>query len=82
MSELSDEELLRRAVRNATGPGLHPRWACVCSVFAVGSNYAQALCRRFGLDPDESVGEAYPPEDGALDEVELSDDGSSPTEDP
>ena len=73
MSELSDEELLRRAVRNATGPGLHPRWACVCSVFTIGSNYAEALCRRFDLDPDESVGEAYPLDDGGLDEVELDD---------
>jgi hypothetical protein len=27
----------------------------VMDVFALGSGYAQRLCRQFGLDPDEKV---------------------------
>ena len=52
------EELLRRAVRNARARHtrrMHSRWVAVMDVFALGSTYANDLCRRFGLDPDEQV---------------------------
>lgn len=55
---LTDAELLRRAVRGARCPGRqgeHWRWVAVMEVFALGATYAQALCRRFDLDPDEKV---------------------------
>ncbi len=53
-----DDELLRRAVKNArsrTSAGYQTRWSCVAECFLVGSTYAAELCRRFGLDPDEKV---------------------------
>lgn len=58
--EVSDEDLLRRVVRNARSHGhlrgiKHPRWVAVMSAFAVGSTYANIICRRFGFDPDEMV---------------------------
>lgn len=56
--ELSDADLLGRAVKGARSPGRqgkHWRWVAVMDVFALGSGYAQQLCRRFGLDPDEMV---------------------------
>ncbi len=54
--DISDEELLRRAVRGAR-PRFKgsPRWAAVMDTFALGSTYAQQLCRRFSVDPDETV---------------------------
>lgn len=58
--EISDEELLRRAVAHARD-GLsrkgekHPRWVAVMDSFALGSTYAHILCKRFGFDPDEMV---------------------------
>jgi len=58
--EVSDNELLLRAVRSALdsrkNKGVpHPRWVAVMDVFAVGSNYALLICQRFGYDPDEMV---------------------------
>jgi hypothetical protein len=58
--EYSDDELLRRAVKNArsfhaSSSSKHPRWIGVMSAFALGSTYSKMLCRRFGLDPDEEV---------------------------
>lgn len=56
---ISDEELLRRAVRSARqkkyGHVKHPRWVGVMDSFSLGSTYARNLCRRFGFDPDEMV---------------------------
>lgn len=53
------EELLGRAVRSgrrcrgaSTG---ETRWARVMRIFALGSTSAQALCRVYGVDPDERV---------------------------
>lgn len=53
----SDEQLLERAVSNAGRRCLctHFRWFHVRGDLGVGSTLAQALCRRFGLDPDEKV---------------------------
>ena len=56
--DISDAELLGRAVRECRhGRGRHKRylWARVMDQFALGSTYAQQLCRRYGLDPDEMV---------------------------
>ena len=58
VSDISDEELLRRAVVCARAPNAcvsHPRWFGVSRVFVLGSTYSQQLCRRFGLDPEEYV---------------------------
>lgn len=53
---IPDSELLRRAVENARPRrGPHPRWVAVCRTFGLGATYAQELCQRFGLDPDEEV---------------------------
>lgn len=56
----SDEELLRRAVKNARSfhaknGARHPRWVGVMAQFTLGSTSSRALCLRFGLDPDEEV---------------------------
>ncbi len=53
----SDSELLRRAIKNAK-PVLKagetvPRWAVITELLLVGSTTAKALCKRFGIDPDE-----------------------------
>ncbi len=55
--EYREEELLRRAVRNAKVPrrNVHPRWVHIKDVFSVGSGVASAICRRFKLDPDEVI---------------------------
>ena len=57
---IADEELLRRAVRGARGRkyrkgAKHPRWVAVQDVFSLGATYSVSLCRRFGLDPHETV---------------------------
>lgn len=51
----TDDGLVERAVRNATPTKHRPRWASVMRVFGVGSTSAQNLCRRFNLDPDETL---------------------------
>ena len=64
VADIPDADLLERAVRSAGR--LLPRqvrWAHVMDVFALGSGYAQQLCARFGLDPDEEVGIEEEPED-------------------
>lgn len=57
VTDIPDEDLLRRAVTNARGNsrGKVWRWVAVMDMFALGSGYAQQLCARFGLDPDEYV---------------------------
>jgi hypothetical protein len=58
--DISDEELLRRAVNNARASrgranAKHPRLTAVMDVFALGSTYARQLCARFGVEPEEMV---------------------------
>jgi hypothetical protein len=58
VSNIPDDELLRRAVNGARGyntRGWHARWEAVADVFQLGSTYSADLCRRFGFDPDEKV---------------------------
>lgn len=57
--EIEEEDLIRQVVRNVQGPSKYrykhgtPRWALVRDAFGVGSGVANALCRRYGFDPDE-----------------------------
>lgn len=55
----SDAAWVEDAVRNAKprhrGRRKHPRWVAVMDTFGCGSGYANALCRRFGFNPDEEV---------------------------
>lgn len=54
----TDAALVERAVSNAgrCGPRM-VRWAAVKEVFGHGSGVSASLCRAFGLDPDEMVGD-------------------------
>jgi hypothetical protein len=56
-AELSDVELLRRAVTFSRPCGFEvvEKWRTVASLFSVGEAAARSLCRRFGTDPDEKV---------------------------
>jgi hypothetical protein len=56
-AELSDVELLRRAVTYARPCGFEvvEKWRAVGWLFAVDEATAQRLCKRFGVDPDEPV---------------------------
>lgn len=60
VDSISNNELLRRAVRNARDRQKrkgekHARRVAVMDAFALGCTYAHQLCRRYGLDPDEQV---------------------------
>jgi hypothetical protein len=59
IADVPDGELLRRAVLSARAANrlcvTVPRWRAVMHVFGLGSTYADQLCRRFNLDPDEMV---------------------------
>lgn len=57
VKEISDKDLVSRAVRNARSrqSGMMPRWSCVSDTFALGSTFSGELCRLHGLDPDEMV---------------------------
>lgn len=58
-------DLVMRAVINArVRHGVsRARWACVRDVFGCGSTLAWALCREFGLNPDDTL-TAPPDEEG------------------
>ena len=59
VSDIPDDELLRRGVTNCRAAvpknRTHYRWVAVMETFALGSGYSMELCRRFGLDPHELV---------------------------
>lgn len=60
VTDVSDAELLRRAVVNARDRQCrkgqkHARLVAVMDSFALGSTFSIQLCRRFNLDPDEMV---------------------------
>jgi len=54
-SDDGDTHLVERALRNLRWNKPAPRWVLAQSAFALGSTSSQALCRRFGLDPDEQI---------------------------
>jgi hypothetical protein len=56
-AELSDVELLRRAVTYSRpcGFGVIEKWRAVGSLFGLDAAVAQRLCKRFGIDPNELV---------------------------
>lgn len=59
--EISERELIKRAIRNLKGPSKYrskygtARWVLVRDAFGTGSGVACALCREFGFDPDENL---------------------------
>lgn len=58
VSEVSDEDLVKRAVRNARPREIGievPRWSAIGEAFGLGSTYSIELCRRFGMDPHEPL---------------------------
>jgi hypothetical protein len=58
-AELSDVELLRRAVTysHPCGFGVIEKWRVVGLLFGVDAAVAQHLCKRFGIDPNELIGQ-------------------------
>jgi hypothetical protein len=63
MSELpySERELIQRAIDQAAQYGANcgqPRWVSVKRLFAVGSGVAEAICWKYGYDPDKDIGGA------------------------
>jgi hypothetical protein len=56
-AELSDVELLRRAVTYSRPCGFEviEKWRAVGLLFGVDAAVAQRLCKRFGVDPNEQV---------------------------
>lgn len=55
--EYSEDDLIGTAVRCVSGTSRQktPRWVLMMDAFVCGSGVAQALCRRYGLDPDEGL---------------------------
>lgn len=53
VADIPDEDLIKRAVRNARAKAGRPKWTAVADAFGLGSTYAAQLCRRFAIDPDE-----------------------------
>ena len=51
-----ESNLIERAIRNAR-PFAHaePRWVMVKRVFGTGQTVSEAICIRYGFDPDEEV---------------------------
>lgn len=58
VNDIPDNELLGRVLRSLRRGQSRQKealWVIVMDRFALGSTYAQQLCRRFGLDPEELV---------------------------
>ena len=55
VSDITDEELLRRAVTGVRPRKLEPKWSVVADLFCLGSTYSRQLCQRFDIDPDQNV---------------------------
>lgn len=53
VADISDEDLLRRAMSNLFPRSIRvPAWSRVSDVFGLGSTYSRQLCVRFGRDPE------------------------------
>lgn len=55
MPDVNDKRVLRNLRSRGRSREKLPLWSIVSDKFALGSEYAGQLCRRFGLDPDENV---------------------------
>lgn len=57
VASIPDEELLRRAVKNARPHQGRkaPLWSAVMDTFLLGSTFAHQLCLRFGEEPERTV---------------------------
>jgi len=58
VNDISDVELLCRAVRNCRPRSKFkrsPKWFAVSETFGLSSAYSMQLCRRFGIDPEKLV---------------------------
>jgi hypothetical protein len=58
MSDLSDNALLWRAVKNARSHQVrrrHQRWVAVMELFEITASEAKGLCKQFDCDPEETV---------------------------
>jgi len=44
-----------RSISRIGQPHDRYRWVIVCEMFCIGSQGAIALCKEFGLDPDELI---------------------------
>ncbi|MFZ5936634.1 hypothetical protein ACOKS3_17605 [Pseudomonas sp. HS6-2] len=55
--EYTEDDLIGTAVRCVSGTSRQKtqRWVLMMDAFVCGSGVAQALCRRYGLDPDEGL---------------------------
>lgn len=53
IKELSD--LVERAIRNARGGRTCKLWVAVMYAFGCGSGKAQAICKRYGYDPESEL---------------------------
>ena len=52
----SESDLIRRAIKQAKPlHGAKPRWALVKSTFCTGQGVSEAICRKYGFDPDRQV---------------------------
>jgi len=58
VSDITDDELLGRAVRSVEKRGSR-KVVAVMDMFGLGSTYAHQLCHRYGVDPDEMKGRVY-----------------------
>lgn len=62
---ISERELIQRAINQTSSIhkdkvtiGTHkpvPRWVVVRNLFACGSSQADAICRKYGYDPDGMI---------------------------
>jgi len=57
VTDYSDADLVKRAVRNAKPNinGTAPRWVAVMDTFGLGRTYAYELCRLHDLNPDDPI---------------------------
>lgn len=58
------EDTIKCIVKNAKPTRRSaPRWVVIRDLFGVGSRSAAAICRHFGLDPDEEIKNPHWPEE-------------------
>lgn len=73
VEDISDAQLVERAVRNARRCSGGPMWGAVMEAFGLGSTYAAQLCSRFGVDPYEQPDQRRHHTSGRADELDQVD---------